>query len=287
MKNHILKISRDNILKVHLLFLPIIFVLFIWAYDTTLQWMYDRYMGADSYYSHGFLVPFVSLFLIWQKLGTLKSLPQQQNIAGLIIIVFALVLHILGTVLYIFSISGFSIFFLVLGFTLFIFGKEIIRAILFPLLFLVFMFPLPEAIISLFSFPLKMFAAKAGVWVVKLFGIPVHGEGFNIFIPAGHLLVGNPCSGLRSLIAFLALGAVFAYLAPLSTGKKVFLFFSTIPIAILSNIVRIPILIMISHYWGLKAAAPDTLVHTGSGILVFIIGFLLLLATAKVLNGKS
>jgi len=81
------------------------------------------------------------------------------------------------------------------------------------------------------SFQLKIFAAKAGVWIVNMLGIPVHGEGFNIFIPAGHLLVGNPCSGLRSLTTFFALGSVFAYMAPLTTDKKWMLLFITISIA--------------------------------------------------------
>jgi exosortase len=271
----------------HIFGLAVIGVLIAIAYKLTFLWMYDRYMGADSYYSHGFLVPFVSLFFIYQQRDHLRQTEQKTNMIGVYIIFFALLLHILGTVFYIFSISGFSIFFLVIGLVLFLFGTKISKIIWFPLFFLVFMFPLPMAVINLISFPLKMLAAKAGVWIVSLLGVPVYGEGFNIYIPAGHLLVGNPCSGLRSLIAFLALGAVFAYLAPIGTAKKWFLFFLSIPIALLSNIIRVPILILVSHYWSLEAAAPDTFVHTGSGMLVFIIGFLLLLAIAKVLEWRT
>lgn len=265
----------------------VIGVLIAIAYQFTFLWMYDRYMGADSYYSHGFLVPFVSLFFIYQQRDRLRQTEQKTSMIGVYIIFFALFLHLLGTVLYIFSISGFSIFFLVIGLVLFLFGTKISKMIWFPLFFLVFMFPLPMAVINLISFPLKIFAAKAGVWIVSLLGVPVYGEGFNIFIPAGHLLVGNPCSGLRSLIAFLALGSVFAYLAPIGTAKKWFLLFLTIPIAVLSNVIRVPILILVSHHWSLEAAAPDTFVHTGSGMLVFIIGFLLLLAFAKVLEWRT
>ncbi|MCP3931411.1 MAG: exosortase/archaeosortase family protein, partial [Bacteroidetes bacterium] len=112
-------------------------------------------------------------------------------------------------------------------------------------------------------------------------------EGFNIFIPAGHLLVGNPCSGLRSLIAFMALGSVLAYLQPISRVKKWILFFLSIPIAVLSNIIRIPILILVSHCWGVEAASPDTLVHTGSGLLVFILGFSLIFFATKVLEWQT
>lgn len=284
MDNTLIKREYTDNFKTHLIFIPILSLLSIVAYHITFQWMYDRYMVSDSYYSHGFLVPFVSAFLIWQKRDFLKSLPQQKNWTGLIIIVFALSLHILGIALYIFSVSGFSIFFFIIGLSLFFAGKEITKSIIFPLLFLIFMFPLPQAIISSFSFPLKILAAKAGVWIVRMFDVPVHGEGFNIFIPAGHLLVGNPCSGLRSIIAFLALGSVFAYMTPMSKWRKIFLFLLTIPIALLSNIVRVPILILVSHYWGLEAAAPDTIVHTGSGMLVFIIGFILLLTFSKVLR---
>ncbi|HFD32708.1 MAG TPA: exosortase/archaeosortase family protein [Gammaproteobacteria bacterium] len=264
--------------------LTLIGLLIAFAYHATILWMYQRYMGADSYYSHGFIVPFVSLFFIYQQKDILSKTPQKTSLAGLFILLFALLLHILGTALYIFSISGFSLFFLIIGLTLFLFGGARTKIIWFPLLFLVFMFPLPMAVIGTVAFPLKIMAAKAGVWIVSLLGIPIYGEGFNIFIPAGHLLVGNPCSGLRSLIAFLALGSICAYMASLSTIKKWLVFLLAIPIALLSNVIRVPILILASHYWGLKAAAPGTFVHTGSGMLVFVIGFLLLLATVKVLE---
>ena len=278
--------NKNNRL-VNILGLSAVVLLVAFAYKPTFLWMYERYVGADSYYSHGFIVPLVALFFIYLKKNRLKQTAQKASIAGLFLVLFALLLHVLGTVLYIFSISGFSLFFLAVGLSLFLFGKEISKIIWFPLFFLIFMFPLPQAVISLFSFPLKMLAARAGVLLVSLFGVPVHGEGFNIFIPAGRLLVGNPCSGLRSLIAFLALGSVFAYMTPVSNGKKFLLFFLTIPIALLSNIIRVPILILVSHYWGLEAAAPHTFVHTGSGMLVFIVGFLLLLAFSKVLEWRT
>lgn len=267
--------------------LTAIALLIVFAYKVTFLWMYGRYMGADSYYSHGFLVPFISLFFIYQQKDRLNKTEQKTSRAGLYILLFALMLHLLGTILYVFSISGFSLFVLVIGLSLYLFGPKISKIIWFPLLFLIFMFPLPGAIISLVSFPLKVLAAKVGVWVVALLGVPVHLEGFNIYIPAGHLLVGNPCSGLRSLIAFMALGSVFAYITPVGPGKKWFLFFLTIPIALLSNVTRVPMLILISHYFGLEAAAPDTFVHTGSGMLVFVIGFILLLTTAKVLEWRT
>ena len=257
------------------------------CHKTTFIWMYHRYMGADSYYSHGFLVPIVVFYFVYLQKEKLGKVEPTTSLLGLFFILFSLLLHILGTILFIFSISGFSVFFLIIGLSLFLYGKEISRIIWFPLLFLIFMFPMPEAVIGLISFPLKIFAAKAGVWITSMFGIPIYLEGFNITIPAGHLLVGNPCSGLRSLIAFLALGSIVAYLQPTSIIKKWFLFFLSIPIAVLSNIVRIPILIIVSNYWGLEAASPETMVHTGSGLFVFVLGFLLIFFIAKVLEWRN
>ncbi len=279
--------TQKQNMTVNTIGLIIIGILAVFAYKTTFIWMYDRYMGADSYYSHGFLVPFISLYFIYQQKECLSQIKPQNSVTGLIVLFFALLLHILGTLLYIFSISGFSLFFLIIGLSLFLFGKEISKVIWFPLLFLVFMFPLPEAMIGLVSFPLKIVAAKAGVWIISMLGIPIYLEGFNILIPAGPLLVGNPCSGLRSLIAFLALGSIFAYMEPISLFKKWVLFLISIPIALLSNIVRIPILILVSNYWGLEAAGPDTLVHTGSGVLVFVLGFFLIFFVAKALEWQT
>jgi len=259
-------------------------LLIAFAYKITLLWMYQRYISADSYYSHGFFVPLIVLFFIYREKERLIRVEQKSCTVGLFVIVFALFLHIMGTVLYFFSISGFSLFFLAAGLCLFLFGMEITKIIRWPLFFLIFMFPLPMAFISLVSFPMKIFAARMGVWFVSTLGIPIHAEGFNLYIPAGHLLVGNPCSGMRSLIAFLAFGAVLACLTPISTGRKWFLFCAVIPVALLTNAARVIILILVSHYWGLGAAAPDTIIHIGSGVLVVVVGALTLLTLARVLE---
>lgn len=259
-------------------------ILFAFAYRSTLVWMYQRYMSADSYYSHGFLIPFVSAFLIWQKreeLGRAESCPAR---LGLVLLMAAAITHVAGTILYVFSISGFSIFIFVLGITLFIFGKEITRTIIFPLVLLLAMFPLPEAIIASISFPMKMLVARSGVDIVAAMGIPVLREGFHIEIAQGSLLVGNPCSGLRSLIAFMTLGAVYAHITRLSVTRKWILFLLSIPIAVLSNIVRVPMLILTAHYYGIAAASPDSLWHDASGLMVFVIGFVLLFLAGKALE---
>ena len=278
---------KTSDLQISAVFLLVIVLLFFASYHSTLAWMLNRWGGSDSYYSHGYLIPFISAYLIWLKKDELRKKALGYSSLGLALILFAVVLHILGTVLYVFSLSGFSIFFFIIGAVLFLCGKEITSTILFPLIFLIFMFPLPLAFLSLITFPLKILVAKAGVAVVNLLGVPVLRNGFDITIPGGNLVVGNPCSGLRSLIAFLALGAVLAYLTDISRLKKVILFLSAVPVAILSNAIRVPVLILISHFYGLDAASPESIWHVVSGILVFVLGLALLMGISRFLQWKS
>lgn len=259
--------------------------LVIVGYSDIFVWMYGRYMGEDSYYSHGFLIPIVTAYLIWLKREKLQELSPKSSSLGFLLVVLAILMHVFGTAVYVFSISGFTLWILVVGISLALYGQEITRIILFPLCFLLFMFPLPSAMITMISFPLKVLVANIGVKIASLMGIPLLLEGFVITIPQGQLLVGNPCSGLRSLIAFLAMGALFAYFSHLSKARKIILFVLAVPIAIASNLVRVPILIFWSYKWGLESAAPDTLVHTGSGFVVFILGILLLMAAQRLLGG--
>jgi exosortase len=193
-------------------------------------------------------------------------------------------MHIGGTILYIFSISGFSFYILILGISIYLFGKEINSIIAFPLLYLVFMFPLPIALLNEISLPMKMIVAKISSEIVSFFGISIYREGFNITIPEGTILVGNPCSGLRSLISFLAIGSVFAYYHSSSNIKKLTVFLMSIPIALASNIIRVLMLILIAHYKGIEYSMPESFWHDASGIIVFVIGLVIFLVTGKSLS---
>ena len=149
------------------------------------------------------------------------------------------------------------------------------------------MFPVPEALLTSVSFPLKMIVANTGVAIIRLTGIPVFQEGFQITIPAGQLLVGNPCSGLRSIISFLSLASIMAYIKKLDLMRGALFTLSAIPIAMLANVMRVLILILISHVWGLEVARPDSFWHSASGIAVFIIGFCLLLLLGNLFDDQK
>ena len=128
--------------------------LFVLVYYRTFLWMYGRFVSADSYYSHGFIIPLVGISDM-AKERAFRKLQIGYSKYGLILIIASLVIHLLSTIFYIFSSSGFSILLLIFGISLFIFGKEVTKAVFFPLLFLIFMFPLPESFIGLLAEPIE------------------------------------------------------------------------------------------------------------------------------------
>ena len=254
------------------IYLGHILVLMILLYHSTFIWLYERYVSADSYYSHGFLIPFVTGGLIWLKRKELKNINWKGSFLGLILIIFALSIHLLSILTEVFFVSGFSILFLVFGISLFLYGKEITKKILFPLSFLIFMFPVPLVAINAISFPMKMFATKSAVYILKgALHIPMRNEGFQIFFPDASLIIGNPCSGLRSLISMLALGSIFAYFLKSSMPKKILLFSLAMPIALASNLIRVILLCLGVFIYGNQMA--KGFFHDFTGYLVFIIAF--------------
>jgi len=256
--------------------------LFCVAYWPTFVWLNERAWAADSYYSHAWLVPFVSAFLIWLKRNDLTESQISSSRWGLILVVAALAGHIASVLAYVHFTSGFSIILLVFGISLYLFGPSFTRIIWFPLAFLVFMFPLPLAILGAVSVPMKLFATKAGAIVLDLMGIAVVQQGFKLQFASASLVVGNPCSGLRSLIALLALGTLIAYLFRTSIPRKIVLVILSVPFAAISNIARVTMLGLTANFFGSEAATGFA--HDLSGGLVFFVALLLLLGAARMLE---
>lgn len=262
--------------------LVLIALLGLAAYYPTFKWMIDRYEMKGSHYSHGYLIPVVSLFLAWKKREVLKSLPLSSSKAGAFLLVLGLGLHLVALQFEIHFISGFSFIISLSGLLLFLTGSQITKALLFPLFFLIFMIPLPSVLIIYTSVKLKIMAAYLAAKAVSLMGLPAQATGSIIHLPQTEVVVGDPCSGMRSLLSLLALGALFAYLLPLSYPRRFLMFVSTIPIALISNLFRIMIILFIAHTYGLEVATGKY--HQVYGLLVFVMAFIGLAMVGKLLR---
>lgn len=266
-------------------YIGIILCLVLFIYSATFKWLKDIYFAPDSYYSHGFLVPLISIFLVWLKRDKLKYIDFIASKSGIFILCCSLLLQFLSVLTEVYIISVISFFMLICGIVIYLFGKDTFKKLLFPIGFLLFMVPMPMFIINYISFPLRQLATAAVVSTIKLAGLPVAQKGFEIIFPNSSLSIDTPCSGLRSLIAFMALGALFAYFLKNSNGKKILLFSLTIPIALVSNYVRILLLSLITFIYGGRIAT-GTFLHEFSGILVFVMGFIMLSFVRRILNNE-
>lgn len=264
----------------------VVVILVILIYVPTFFWMKYKFLEEESNYSHGFLVPFISLFLIWKMKDELKEIPVTSSTKGLILLCVGLLIHLVSRCLLIDFVSGFSLIIVIFGLCLYLLGKKMTQKLIFPISFLVFMVPLPDVFTLALTFHMKMFATYWATGITKLIGIPVVMEGAKIILPNDFLEIGEPCSGIRSLITLLALGSLFAYLLPISFLKKIIFFFLTIPIALLSNLVRIVFLTLVTYVYGQKAALEEP-GHTISGLLVFIVALAGLGAVGRVLTWQK
>jgi exosortase len=265
--------------------LGVCLVLALIAYIPTINWMIGRWNEKESYYSHGFLVPLIALFIIWQKRDALSKTKVAGRILGLWIVAACLIVHVLAAALRVYFVSGFTLIVLIYGMILFFFGKEMLHKLTFPVFFLFTMVPLPLVIIGNLTVKLKLLATQLSVFTLNHIGFRCIQDGSIIRMPASFIEVAAPCSGLRSIISLLTLGLIFAYFSKTSFFKKSILFLSSIPIAIATNVMRITLVAVVNDLYGGKVAMG--VFHDMTGYLVFVVAFGLLWGVAQVLGGRE
>ena len=242
-------------------------------YSHTIIAMMRNWVG-DNNFSHGFLIPAISAFMIWQKRGLLAQQNTKPSSWGIIIILAAMIMHIVGAVSAEMFIMRTSLIVCITGTIVYLFGFRKFLIICIPVIYLFFMIPIPKIIWNQISFPLQLMSAKLASIMIQLLGIPILREGNILHLSTTSLEVVDACSGLRSLTSLLALSAAFAYMINLRMFSRWLFFLSAIQIAILVNILRLTVTAVLATYVGAETA--HGFLHDMSGILVFIVGFIIL-----------
>ncbi|MHC4640604.1 MAG: exosortase/archaeosortase family protein [Planctomycetota bacterium] len=203
----------------------------------------------DSSWSHGFLIPLFSLYFINQHKKEILSLTTRPNYLGLLFLICGIVFYALNGA----SPSGYAYLqpismIAVLGaVVLFLGGWRLVKYTWLPIAFLVFAVPLPRRYYVAFTMPMRHLAAEIAATLLNLLsGLEATANGviIDVIYRNQHLEplnVAEACSGMRLLMAFLALGVAMAYLHYRPTWQRIILLASTIPIAILCNIVRVTV----------------------------------------------
>ncbi len=250
-----------------------LFVLLFWP---TFVWLAERFDAHDSFYSHGWLIPVASAWLIWQRRGMLQSCRVRESVAGLWLLIPSLLLHVVATRWHLHFVSGFAMLATVWGFVWTCSGWSVLWALRMPMLFLLFMIPLPGVLLISVSFRMKLLAATLATHALHLFGIHAVQAGSTIQVPGVSVIVDDTCSGLRSLISLIALATLWTSFMPPSAGarKRWVMVAASLPIALAANVVRITVLVLLAAIYGPKIA--DGFVHFGSGLVVFGVSLIVL-----------
>jgi exosortase len=267
---------------------------------------------SDENYSHGLLIPFIIGFILWQERKNFAEQNSSQAalwfaVTLIIFSVFALWAGTAGAELF---VQRVSLVLMLAGIAIYFFGSRILSRIAVPLLLLALAIPIPQIIFNRIAFPLQLFASKCAVSAMQLFEIPVLRQGNVIeLMPLGarepkRLAVVEACSGIRSLMTLVTLAVVYAYFtrpkaaqisvcgAAKNTQTKVFATFTfwravilvaaAVPIAILTNALRVSGTGVLAHYYGTKVA--DGFFHSFSGWVIYLVAAALLFATGWLID---
>jgi exosortase len=233
-------------------------------------------------YSHGFLVPLFSAYLVWEKRDTLRGIKVAPCWSGIAIMVLGLVVLLLGVYGSELYLSRISLVILLAGLMLCFGGRQFLKALRFPLLVLLLAIPLPDIIYNQITFPLQILASKLASNLLPFFGVPVLREGNVIELPLMKLEVAEACSGIRSLMSLFTLSIFYGYFMEKSNWRRAGLVLASIPIAIAANAVRILGTGLCVQYWD-----PDKALgffHEFSGWVIFLVSLVCLYVVHCTMN---
>ena len=261
--------------KAQLPWLPIVWfgVLLIGCFAPVLgrlvrQWNHDPDMG------HGFFVPPVAGFIVWQRREELASLKPEPNFWGLALVVLGGLQLMLGTLGAELFTARLSLVVSLIGVVWFLGGTAILKKLAFPLFLLFFMIPIPAIIYSSLTLKLQIFASKLADEALTLLAIPVYREGNILDLPNQRLSVVEACSGIRSLLSLSFLSLVYGYFFEKKNWMRVLLFFSTIPIAIIANGSRVTITGIMTQ---VDPKLAEGFFHEAEGWVIFMVALAILL----------
>jgi exosortase len=237
--------------------------------------------SSDPDYGHGYLVLPISLYLIWRDRKNLLSLEVSSWRLGWIIMIFWSVMFYIGTIGRIDTITFLSMFLYITGAVSVTIGKRGLLSLLFPIFFLIFMFPIPSEIYTRITNPLMLVSTIASSNILEALNLPILRDGNIITLPNYTMKVVQACSGIRSLISIMALSLLMGYLLIKSNFSRIILATLAVPIAIIGNIFRIVATALIAFYISPQLA--EGFSHELAGIIVFVLAIILLYICFEIL----
>lgn len=255
-------------------------VVFVVFYDN-LASLWRTWLGDDNY-GHGLFVPPIALYLAWEKKERLLEGDGAGAWFGFVIIAAGMGLFIMGKLATLFVVQHLALWVVIVGLVMAAWGLRGARILAFPLGLLLMTIPLPQFLFQHLSSSLRAISSTLGVTCLQVVGITAFQDGNVIDLGPIQLQVVEACSGLRFLFPLMTLALLCAYFLQDRLWKRVFVFLSSIPIAIVLNGFRIGMIGILVEWWGKGAA--DGFIHLFEGWIIFLVGVALLVGEVLVLK---
>jgi exosortase len=270
-------------------------VCLFYSYWPVLTGLWATWQGSPDY-SAGQLVPVVTVCLLWSRRRALAQIPIKPCWWGLIVLVVAQAARAFGTLLTYGSIEQLALWLTIVGGVWTVLGTRFTRQVLWLLLFMTLMFPLPRRMHEMVALPLQEFATASAVYGLEILGHLVIREG-NVLRPSEQtsVAIAEACNGLRMLTAFVMVAATIAFLTHRPRWQKAVLVLSSVPIAVLTNTIRLIVTVILCEATSSKFA--EKVFHDFAGLtmmpfaIIVLVGELwimrLLTRSAPVDTGSS
>lgn len=232
-------------------------------YYNTLKWLIESWIN-NPYYSHGFLIPIISGYIIWKVRKDLSVIEKRQCHDGLLVFITGIILQVAAILFTIRFLSGLSLIMTIFGIILYLFGWEFVSKITSPIAFLLLAVPLP--FIDIIAPPAQKISAVSSAYMANLV-IPVNREGLLLYTSNGVFEIALECSGLKSIISLLTISIIYTFILEGGLLMKYTIVLSSIPLALVGNILRIVSILIIAENYGQETAL--NYFHDFSNILLF------------------
>lgn len=239
--------------------------------------------GVD-YYSHGYLVPLVALWAAYGMQPQMAKLSRAREPRALLALVGALSIYAIGLGADDVSIQGVAFVCATGAMVAFQRGWPWLRVLAFPISYLFFMVPLPQAWLTPIIVRLQLFVSEAAVALLPHFGTNVLRDGNVLELPSGgSLFVAEACSGITSIVTLLPLAVFLAYFTERTWLRRAVLVAAVLPLAMAGNLLRVVGTVMAANAWGVEAATEGPL-HEWAGMATYVLGCFALLGVGALIN---
>jgi exosortase len=240
--------------------------------------------SAVDYYSHGYLVPLVALWAATGQRQRLPTLPVGRDARGWALLGVALGLYAAGLGAGLLWLQGLAFVLAVASTIWALRGIHWLSALTFPVAYLLFMVPIPDAWLAPLIVKLQLFVSATGVAILQAAGLSLFRDGNVIHLAGGDsLFVAEACSGITSIVTLVPLAVFLAYFTERTWPRRTVIVLSVLPLAMLGNLLRVVVTVIAAQRYG-AAAAASGFFHESAGLLTYVLGCLALLGVGALMR---